>query len=395
MRTYLRAGLYASTVALLSLVPTGGHAQESTLLVAAADISTVAQDQATEGVSQIASIGESIADIHSGELGSTWAPHIPNIPGCRDSCQGFYRKCWGGGWYGQADALFLTRDNSSFNQPVVIDDNNPTTTLLSTGDLDFNYEPGVRVLIGTNRCGCRFCDAWEFSYFGVFDWSASATLLGNDDLSVPGSAGFGGINGLTQADEIRVDYDSGIHSFEANCVKILCESSCRRIVSLMGFRYVSLDEKFNISGNDNGPFPSPSGFYRTETNNDLYGWQIGLRDRRELRGFWGVELVGKAGIFYNHASQEQLVNDGGFVPPSPSSSDDRVAFLGELGISVLYQLTDRLSLRGGYNLFWIEGIALAPDQLDFSVPSPGSGTAIDSDGGAFLHGAHVGFEWRS
>jgi hypothetical protein len=67
--------------------------------------------------------------------------------------------------------------------------------------------------------------------------------------------------------------------------------------------------------------------------------------------------------------------------------------VGELGLSGTYQLTRVLTVRGGYNLMWIAGVALAPDQLDFT-DLPSSGTALDRGGGIFLHGANVGLEAR-
>jgi hypothetical protein len=42
---------------------------------------------------------------------------------------------------------------------------------------------------------------------------------------------------------------------------------------------------------------------------------------------------------------------------------------------------------------WIEGVATAPDQLDFTDTST-SGSHVVSNGGLFLHGANVGLEAR-
>jgi hypothetical protein len=71
----------------------------------------------------------------------------------------------------------------------------------------------------------------------------------------------------------------------------------------------------------------------------------------------------------------------------------RTAFIGELGFSATYQVTSTLYAKAGYNLLWVEGIARAPDQLDFT-DTPESGTALVIGKGAFLHGANVGLEAR-
>jgi hypothetical protein len=50
-------------------------------------------------------------------------------------------------------------------------------------------------------------------------------------------------------------------------------------------------------------------------------------------------------------------------------------------------------LRAGYNLIWLDGLALAPDQWDFSN-TPASGTSLVDGGSLFLHGANLGVERR-
>jgi hypothetical protein len=114
----------------------------------------------------------------------------------------------------------------------------------------------------------------------------------------------------------------------------------------------------------------------------------------------GWDVTGKAGIFGNDVGQRQFVvefdsNDIPLVLAGPTHRDgSRVSFVGELGLSLTYKVSDRLSLRGGYNVMWIEGIALAADQLDFDVLAGTWGTALRDSGGVFLHGASVGLEAR-
>ena len=168
---------------------------------------------------------------------------------------------------------------------------------------------------------------------------------------------------------------------------------------LFGFRFVDLDEAFNIHPNDPDTGESD---YNIRSGNDMYGAQVGVVfDRQPDCRRWGWDVVAKAGLFYNDASQTQYVTD---FPPgfylrdllnqAPiSASDSGFAFLGELGLSGTIDLTSNLTLRGGYMLMWIEGVALAPDQLDFTF-TPTSGTMLNDDGGVFLHGAHLGMEAR-
>ncbi len=211
---------------------------------------------------------------------------------------------------------------------------------------------------------------------------------------------------------MRADYSSELNSFEANCVKCCyrcCWTDCgkgsgkgscghgavthrRELDVLCGFRYVSFDEGLILaSDNDREQVDAR---YDLGTDNDLYGLQLGAR-WRGYRNRLGLEALGKAGIYYNDASQRQILVDQ--LPSNPvqlrdawdSSSD--VAFLGELGLTLLYEVTPALTLRGGYSLLWIEGVALAPDQLDVALVG---GDRIDMAGGVFYHGASLGLEFR-
>jgi hypothetical protein len=47
----------------------------------------------------------------------------------------------------------------------------------------------------------------------------------------------------------------------------------------------------------------------------------------------------------------------------------------------------------GYNLIWLSGVALAPNQFDFSSP-PAGGTQLHGGSSVFLSGANLGLEAR-
>jgi hypothetical protein len=331
--------------------------------------------------------------------------------------------------YGYAEVLFLERDNGSFDQPLILQQQKgiPDRTVLSTSDLDFDFEPAMRILLGR-----RLHDGWaiEGSYLGLFDADASAYLAAppqdeDDDpiaLKLPG--GLGTLNVFRDMDRIWVDYSSVMHSAELNLVrcqercttcghgkgdgtsKAACGVSrgfpCRTWEWFAGFRYLNLSERLRLYGErvqDETGNDTPGleyGVYDIRSSNNLCGAQLGGR----LRGWgerWGWEATGKAGLFGNGAHQEQYVLDwdDGLFPARErvSAAGGRVAFVGELNLTGVYRLTDVWNLRAGYNLIWIGGVALAPDQLDFSgVPS--AGDQLRNDGQVFLHGVSGGLEAR-
>ena len=59
--------------------------------------------------------------------------------------------------YGQVEALFLKREPRFTRQPIVVDANTGTT-FLSTSDLDFDFDPGLRA-----RLACVFAEAGRWN----------------------------------------------------------------------------------------------------------------------------------------------------------------------------------------------------------------------------------------
>jgi hypothetical protein len=330
--------------------------------------------------------------------------------------------------YGHAEALFLERDNGSFDQPLIKQQQEgiPDRTVLLTSDLDFDFDPAMRVLLGR-----RLHNGWaiEGSYLGLFDADGSAYLAApaqdpNDApiaLKFPG--GLGTLNLFRDMDRIWVDYSSALHSAELNLVrcqercqtcghgnsagtsKVACGGGgfpCRTWEWFAGFRYLNLSERLRVYAERNqdetgtGAPGLEYGVYDIRSSNNFCGAQLGGR----LRGWgarWGWEATGKAGLFGNGAHQEQYVldwDDGPFpARPLVSAAGGRVAFVGELNLTGVYRLTDVWNLRAGYNLIWIGGVALAPDQLDFSGVVP-AGDQLRNDGQVFLHGVSGGLEAR-
>jgi hypothetical protein len=135
--------------------------------------------------------------------------------------------------------------------------------------------------------------------------------------------------------------------------------------------------------------------YSVDTENNLYGGQLGGRFRR-CSGPFSLESTAKAGVFANDMEQTQapIIDFPNFVFRGWRTADDTdVAFVGDLNFTVIYHLCDLWGLRAGYNLIWLEDVALATNQLDFSN-TPASGRTLDNDGGVFLHGVNLGIETR-
>jgi hypothetical protein len=289
--------------------------------------------------------------------------------------------------YAIADAIFFTRDAQVGNKPLILTSTvpNPTTpnVLASTADLGFNFEVGPRITLG-HEFGDNY--AFEATYWGIFNWHDSLTQTGANDLNLPGDLALTGGLAFIGADRVTVTYDSDVNSAEFNFLHGYGNIAC-----LIGFRYFNLGERFNITAVD---AVDGTGFYDVNAYNNLFGVQAGARVQQSC-GNWSYDITGKAGVYGNAISSSQLVVD--VDPSSPlravSNTGAQVAFLGELGFNGNYQFSPNWFIRGGYQVFWVDGVALAPNQLDFT-DTTGSGTHLNKNGSLFMQGAHAGLMAR-
>lgn len=307
---------------------------------------------------------------------------------CDSCCGNCYNLCPCN--YFWAEGLILSRDNQSRNRPLALDVNTDET-LRGTGDLDLDWAGGYRIGYCTRVCDCLSA---ELVYFSVFDNSDADRVALNDGLILPGDLGLQ-VNNFGFADTVGVRYSSDLQSAEANLVQCCCCRDCcggQSIELITGFRFLDLDENFGITAFDSAESTSA---YRVSTDNDLYGTQIGAR-YRICRGSWNWEATGKTGIYANHMTQEQapIIDFPNFEFRSGRSSDETdVAFVSDLNLTAIYQLNCVWGARIGYNVIWLEGVALAPDQIDFTNTQR-SGRQLVDGGGVFLHGVNVGLEAR-
>jgi hypothetical protein len=286
--------------------------------------------------------------------------------------------------YFSAEGLVLTRDNQANNQVIAF---NGLTPALSVGDFDdFDWKGGPSFVFGYRPTPM---DLWELSYFGLQDWNETLSL-GSDlsAISLPPTLG-SLIGGPFDAiDILNVTYSSEIHDAEVN---YFWHPDRKWLNWMVGFRYFQLDEQFNISAFE----VEDLGVYNTRAVNNLYGGQLGCRAHfcTERCSF---SLTGKAGAFGNSVQMQQQIGPEGFpIIRDTNVSQGYWAFVGQVGCSVTYNFARHWYVMGGYDALWLEGVALAPDQLDFSVLDPEAGTRINHNGSLFLHGAHagIGFQW--
>jgi hypothetical protein len=300
--------------------------------------------------------------------------------------------------YALTDALFWGRDNQAVNRPLVVAVGSDAP-VISAQDLQFPFSEGVRAFYGQRQpCEC----GWELGYFGVYGQSATEYANSADPafLQMPPDIGS---QLSADAENATVKYSSVINSAEANVFSTTHEwresaQGWLTVDWLAGFRYVGVEEQASIEVDSCSTCVGPNVVnvpYSVRTRNNMFGAQIGNRSRLTWQR-WALEGWAKAGLLGNSQEQLQssLIDYRGFEQRGATSSwGTGVGFIGDINMSAIYRLTDVWGIRAGYNLIWIDGLALAPNQFDFTVNS-NSGTNLVSGGGIFMQGANLGLEAR-
>ena len=298
--------------------------------------------------------------------------------------------------YALAEALFWQRDNQASNRPLAVTVGDGAT-VLETNDLRFPVAAGVRTFYGQRS---PEDGGWEVGYFGVYGQTAT-NIQGTappNFIQLPDP--IGGL--LTEDGEfVTAKYSSLLNSAEVNLFAtdsdwITDPAGWATIDWLAGFRYVGVEEDAVLATDCcqmDGQFLTVP--YRARTRNNMFGGQLGVRGRRAWEQ-WAVEGWAKGALMgvAQEQIQDPLIDYTGFQQrPALSRSGGEVGFVGDLTMSAVYRINQVWGIRAGYSLLWLDGLALAPDQLDFSTDA-GAGTRLVNSSGIFYHGANLGLEAR-
>ena len=291
-------------------------------------------------------------------------------------------------WSGRAEALLLWRQSP---QPLVLLENAAGGTALDASQLGSGMAAGPRFTLfrHTGDDG-----AIEFNYLRVQTFQASRELPATTGGYLQTSHGIYCCPSETPIDTATANLSSALQSFELN----------RRFPTdggwqwLTGFRWVEWREAVGIRTSfEDGLFVDG---YQSSTFNNLYGWQAGADSiLYGLGGPFRIEGLGKAGVYYNNAVQTSVRTTNTTEPPTAlavSSAIGQVAFVGEVGLTAVYDVYDWLSVRAGYAAFWLGGMAQAPNQLFAQDLCPGQSIAgrTDTGGSVWIQGITLGLEAR-
>lgn len=292
--------------------------------------------------------------------------------GCDACC-----SCCEPKWGARAGALVLFRESPD-SAVLFLEQSSPANSL-SAEDFDFGYKAGYDVSL--MRRFDNLPDI-ELRYLGSDAWTARAGLVTASTVElgtrIPVTA--------PDAREIETVIGSKLDSAEINARFGRCGG---RIVWLVGFRYLELDEVLDASLVD-PTAANPTVLYDIATRNRLYGGQVGAEvkvlERQRLR----LDFVGKVGVFGNVNAQDTLLDDTVVVMPAVGNATS-TPIVGEAHVTAVVCLYGDLSFRASYGVIGISDVALAGDQM--GVTDFLGTNAVHDNGNAFYHGGFVGLGW--
>jgi hypothetical protein len=329
----------------------------------------------------------------------------------------------------RAEAVMLERDETfgRFIPFTVEDQGGPV--VLSSDDLEYDDEIGFRVV---GRYDIDPLAVFEFSYMGIYSFNSFATVFDEDSVpdlfspfsnfgtdppgpDPPAASDVGG--SMPESERSRrqsIAIDSELQTAELSYRRYWVGWIPRISGTLLaGFRYTRLDENFLFAAQGSETLPNdPLGplaalDYTVDAENNLAGFQAGGDIWVGLMQGLRVGAEGKAGLFGNSYKLETEVETSppGTTPPTLEEEfdDTQPAFIAEASVELVADLLPSLSLRGGYEVLFINSVVLAGE--NFNEGSPYNPGPVDNGLGplrvpfirdqadVLYHGAHLGLEY--
>jgi hypothetical protein len=347
-------------------------------------------------------------DATSDPLGSAPPSQVDqpqNPPRWTFSTEGIVLERIGGG----ANRMLVARAPGSV--PFLVTAVTPGVPALNSDQFRQGFSAGPKLRL-TYRDASSL--GFELSYFNVFNQSgADAIGPGNpaDWLLMRAPGGFWQTQDFPYQ-AMAWSNSTNLYSAEAN----LRFDLSPRLTALAGFRWLQLNDTLQgtLTPTDrtaptwktscpfcnlfqitpDGPIGDLPPFWNGSTTNNLYGVQAGI-DANIVR-FDRFSLGGRLtfGLFDNNARQSTGVSIQKVVYPAAATANGAAA-VSEAGLQLQYQVLNGLSLKAGYEVLWLVGVALAPGQIERTNAAPSDVRALGVNHGSnvLFQGATFGLEY--
>ena len=281
-------------------------------------------------------------------------------------------------WSGGFDVLGMNRDNGT--NTVLVQNTNTLATEFNSSQLHFDDEIGGKVwfqLMGPSGI------AVQTTYMKLATFVADGSVFGADNLQIP----FPLASPTTDffgASRMNSHWTSAIQGAELNVIY-----PWGNFQLIGGYRYFEIDEGFTLEAVNTVTFGTSD--FDVFAFNQMHGGQIGVQGQWSLFDLVNFDFWAKFGVFADVANEHQILHDlnNTVVLRDTRGSSTEASYISEVGAQIMIPLGASLSVHAGYDVFFIDHVALAPEQLDFG-DQLNSGTHVRHTGDFILHGVNVG-----
>lgn len=249
----------------------------------------------------------------------------------------------------------------------------------------FDFEPGFKV-------GASYMTRhtiWDLSYLWLDSWEGRCSKVS------PGMLLFSVKNpnltfDFSGADQAEAEYSSQFQNCELNFYRYETLRYANYFAGawMAGLRYINLREALDISfikGSDKSS-------YNVHTMNHVPAVQVGglIAWNPTTKLSW--EFLAKVGIGFDIAEQKTFLGDlnNSVVVRDYEKSGFSTPLVTEAAITLTYQPWTFLNIHGAYQVIYLNGVVLAPDQLR---KSSNNEAFIEAIGAPLIHGLIAGLSW--
>ena len=134
-------------------------------------------------------------------------------------------------------------------------------------------------------------------------------------------------------------------------------------------------------------------FWTTNVTNNLYGVQVGVEGTLLEVGRWSLDGLLKVGLYDDNARQWTGVSLQKVVNPT-SATTNHAALVSEASLQAKYRISDNLALKVGYEALWLDGVALAPGQIqEILTTASARALGVNCGSNVLFQGATIGLEY--
>ncbi|MFI5334116.1 MAG: autotransporter outer membrane beta-barrel domain-containing protein [Chlamydiales bacterium] len=250
---------------------------------------------------------------------------------------------------------------------------------------EFHFEPGFRVGLGY-RPDRRWSLEGNFLYLN--EWHGKKERHGNGTLSYPfHDSSF--TNDFVNADRAEAKYRSRFYSAEANYWGHFTprRADYFSVSWVFGLRYINLHEWLKIAFTK----ITETSNYNVQTRNLMGGPQIGGCFEWNPTEQITWNFTAKFAPLLDRAEQHTFLGDRNNTITLRDFTKKKwnPVFLADVAASFNFQITPHFNLHAGYEMIYLTGLALAPEQLNNSS-SFDMHKHVKTSGNALIHGLFTG-----